>query len=118
MVRHSSKRSFTLLDSFSLQILPFHSSVKTRTLTGENDLVTILIDPCAPLKLLAADGTPIIAGTVDGDKFILAKNEYCEDPDQEVNVLGLVVPGVDDTPLSIVDDSIQTFTGILLRLNI
>ena len=73
--------------------LTIHSSVKTRTLTGENDLVTILIDPCAPLKLLAADGTPIIAGTVDGDKFILAKNEYCEDvPDPStIPVLQLTI---------------------------
>ena len=59
--------------------LTIHSSVKTRTLTGERDLVTILIDPCAPFKLLAADGTPILAGTESGHKFILAKNEYCED---------------------------------------
>ena len=59
--------------------LTIHSSVKTRTLTGERDFISIHVDPCAPLKLLAADGTPILAGTEDGYKFILAKNEYCED---------------------------------------
>ena len=98
--------------------LTIHSSVKTKTFTGERDLVTIYVDPCSPLKLLAADGRPIIAGTQSGDKFILAKNEYCEDPSDVVNVLQLTIDGDDDDVLGISDDNIETFTGILLRLNI
>ena len=97
--------------------LTIHSSVKTRTLTGERDLVTIFIDPCSPFKLLAADGTPILAGTESGHKFILVKEQLCEDVPM-VDVLGLTIPGVDNTPLEIVDPNIDMFTGILLRLNI
>ena len=98
--------------------LTIHSSVKTKTLTGERDLITILIDPCAPLKLLAADGRPILSGTQSGDKYILVKEKTCKDISDDLYVLGLTIPNADNTPLEIMDSDINTFTGILLRLNI
>ena len=74
--------------------LTIHSSVKVPTKTGERDLISIFTDPCAPLKLLAADGTPVISGTQNGDKFILAKNEYCSVPVEGLS-LGLAATADD-----------------------
>ena len=97
--------------------LTIHSSVDSKSFTGERDLITIYIDPCSPLKLLAGDGTPILTSQ---DKLILVKDKYCEIPPlaSDVPVLELTVPGKDDTPLEIADSHITTYTGILLRLNI
>ena len=54
--------------------------LRTRMVTvGEGDVVTMNIDPCAPLVLLDGQGIPILAGTDDGDRFILTHITQCVD---------------------------------------
>lgn len=71
--------------------LTIHSAVNSKTKTGEGDLVTIIIDPCTPLRLLDAQGNPILSGTESGDKYILAKGQNCGDVIQSVPVLQLSI---------------------------
>jgi hypothetical protein len=87
--------------------LTIHSSVKTRIGVGERDLITLFVDPCSPLKLLAADGTPIIAATENGDKFILAKNEHCVIPPVDIEgcALGITLNGLTNSFLEIVNEN-------------
>ena len=52
--------------------------LRTRmAVVGEGDTVTLYIDPCAPLVLLDGQGTPILAGTLTGDRFILTHGDRC-----------------------------------------
>ena len=54
--------------------------LRTRMVTvGEGDVVTMNIDPCAPLVLLDGSGNPILAGTDLGDRFILTHITQCLD---------------------------------------
>ena len=54
--------------------------IRTRMVTvGEGDVVTMSIDPCAPLVLLDGQGRPIVANTDVGNKFILTHVTRCVD---------------------------------------
>ena len=44
---------------------------------GEEDLITQAFDPCAPLVLLAGDGTPILSSTAEGPRYILTNDTVC-----------------------------------------
>ena len=75
--------------------LTIHSSVFASTQPGyvrDEEEIKIIENPCAPMKLLAADGTPILAKTEHGDKFILARAVDCERTfDLESCYLGLEI---------------------------
>ena len=45
---------------------------------GEEDAISFSIDPCAPIVLLAGDGTPILSSTQNGDKYTLTHNQICD----------------------------------------
>ena len=54
--------------------------LRTRMVTvGEGDIVTTFVDPCAPFPLLDGQGTPILASSVYGQKFILTQHTRCVD---------------------------------------
>ena len=54
--------------------------IRTRMVAvGEGDVVRMFIDPCAPLVLLDGLGTRILAGTDDGNRFILTNITQCVD---------------------------------------
>ena len=46
---------------------------------GEQDLVTLFTDSCAPFVLLTGDGTPLLSSTINGPKFTLTHIEKCVD---------------------------------------
>ena len=54
--------------------------IRTRMVAvGEGDVVRLFIDPCAPLVLLDGQGTPILASTDAGNRFILTNSTQCVD---------------------------------------